>query len=351
MKKKAIAELEVMEWLEKLLSKKRKQQVSVSKSGGDKHIWFLRSGKISSAPDYEITIDGKSEFCEFQYAENGELNFFDFKVSKVGKMKDGVREPHKDRKFVYIIKSTCQYAILTPKWIVEKSTEGGVPAWGNRKACRIPKDIFMKRFSKDKALNNTIKCINKKNQLLEYQSELYDDEADRFSKKLQDIVDKDKKFIVMPKTLSGFYESCFLMHKLNRIPENRNLWIVYLASYLNEGMNSQELAQFVFSLDFLYSSIETLEEKELDSVVNSINSVKRILDNHYKADFKTAKHLTPNDEIKNYLFAINLYEDIIQDIIANYEPDSYEPDFKPITKIFQSIPDIDKIHAIVMGTQ
>ena len=108
MKKKAIAELEVMEWLEKLLSKKRKQQVSVSKSGGDKHIWFLRSGKISSAPDYEITIDGKSEFCEFQYAENGELNFFDFKVSKVGKMKDGVREPHKDRKFVYIIKSTCQ---------------------------------------------------------------------------------------------------------------------------------------------------------------------------------------------------------------------------------------------------
>lgn len=347
MKKKAVAELEVMAWLERLLAKTTGKTVTVKKSGGDKHIWFLRSGKITGGPDYEVMIDGKSEMYEFQYAEHDDLKFFDFKVSKVGKKsKSGNREPYEDRKFIYIIKSKMEYAILTPKWIIDNSTEDGVPAWGDRKACRVPHDVFVKEFSKDDALNDIIESINKKNLLLEFQSGLYDDESDRFSRRLQRIVDEDREFSVIPKTLSGFYESCFLMGKLNRIPVNRNLWIVYLASYLKENMNSQELFQFVFSLDYLYSSIESLEKNELESVVTSIKKVSEILAKHSKADYRTSNHLSRNDEIRNYLFSINLYEDIVQDIIANYKSDGYDPGFKPITKIFQSIPDLNKVYSI-----
>lgn len=348
MKKKAIAELEVMAWLESLLAETTGKTVAVEKSGGDKHVWFLRSGKITGGPDYEVIIDGKSEMYEFQYAENDDLKFFDFKVSKVGKKtKSGDREPHKDRKFIYIIKSRMEYAILTPAWIIANSTEDGVPAWGDRKACRVPRDVFVKEFSKDDALKDIIESINKKNLLLEFQSDLYDAESDRFSRRLQNIVDEDREFSVIPKTLSGFYESCFLMDKLNRIPVNRNLWIVYLASYLKENMNSQELFQFVFSLDYLYSSIESLEKNELESVVTSIKKTSEVLAKHSKADYRASSHLSRNDEVRNYLFSINLYEDIVQDIIANHKSDTYDPGFKPITKIFQSIPDLNKVFSIV----
>ncbi|MGC9337265.1 MAG: hypothetical protein ACP5EQ_04125 [Candidatus Cloacimonadia bacterium] len=70
MKKKAIAELEVLEWLESRVRELYpKKHVKVYKSGGDKFLWFLRKGGVSREPDFIAEInDEKIEF-EFQYAE------------------------------------------------------------------------------------------------------------------------------------------------------------------------------------------------------------------------------------------------------------------------------------------
>jgi hypothetical protein len=86
MKKKAIAELEVLEWLERKVKELYPgKRVKVYKSGGDKFLWFLRKGGISREPDFIAEINDKKIELEFQYAEKGDLDFYDFKVSKVNK--------------------------------------------------------------------------------------------------------------------------------------------------------------------------------------------------------------------------------------------------------------------------
>ena len=68
MKKKAIAELEILDWLkDKLKEMYSKRRVSVFKSGGDKFLWFLRQGGISRAPDFIAEIDDDEIEIEFQY--------------------------------------------------------------------------------------------------------------------------------------------------------------------------------------------------------------------------------------------------------------------------------------------
>jgi hypothetical protein len=60
MKKKAIAELEIVEWLEeKVKALYPGKQIKVYKSGGDRFLWFLRKGGISREPDFVVEIDNK----------------------------------------------------------------------------------------------------------------------------------------------------------------------------------------------------------------------------------------------------------------------------------------------------
>lgn len=84
MKKKAIAELEVLKWLgSKVKQLYPKKRVKVYKSGGDKFLWFLRKGGVSRESDFIADIDKEEIKFEFQYAEKADLKFYDFKVSKV----------------------------------------------------------------------------------------------------------------------------------------------------------------------------------------------------------------------------------------------------------------------------
>ena len=140
MKKKAIAELEFLPILQGMLS-----PATVEKHGADAELWFLQQrGKITQAPDYRaVWPDGREFLYEFQYAEEVEgLNFFDFKVSKVGKKAKGKRAPHEGREFFYVVKPGAQYAFIPPRWIMENGREGPVPAWGSRPAYRVPEDVF-----------------------------------------------------------------------------------------------------------------------------------------------------------------------------------------------------------------
>lgn len=94
MKKKAIAELEVLEWLQHILEQLHpNKRVKVYKSGGDKFLWFLRKGGISREPDFIAEIgDEKTEF-EFQYVNADIDNFyFNFKSSKL--IKKGSPQRH-----------------------------------------------------------------------------------------------------------------------------------------------------------------------------------------------------------------------------------------------------------------
>lgn len=345
MKKKAIAELEVKEWLEETLSKQSRKKVTVEKSGGDAHVWFLRTGKISGDPDYKVWAGGECMEYEFQYSDSADLDFFDFKVSKIGKKAKGKRIPHKNRKFVYIIKPTLQYAVFDPAWVMQNGKVAGVPAWGNRTAYRVPRDIFAGIMSRDVHLRPIVDSINRKNDLLDFQAAFLEREERRLSAALQKTVDDDEAFSIIPKTLKGFYESCFLMNRMQKHPQNRNLWIVYLATYLSDNLNSLELSRFVFSLDYLYSSIEMLEQDELRTVAKSIAAVAKLLDRHHAENFRTSNDLSPREEIRNYLFSVNLYEDLVQDVILNYMKEERSRELPPVTKIFQTVKDIEKVHA------
>ena len=148
MKKKAIAELEVLPFLEKVLKERKSDDgLRVRKYGGDAELWFQSSGKgVTGTPDYLAQWgDGESLTYEFQLAEETDgLKFFDFKVSKVGKKKHGKpRVPYPDREFFYIMKDRAQYAFITPQWIAHNGKVDTVPVWGNRNAYRVPRGNFL----------------------------------------------------------------------------------------------------------------------------------------------------------------------------------------------------------------
>lgn len=340
MKKKAIVELEIIGWFQnKLKELHQTDNVTVSKTGGDAHMWFLRSGKISGEPDYVACIDGIKHRFEFQYAGGDDLPFYDFKVSKIGKKNKGIRTPYSDRAFLYILMPSNQFAIFTPEWVMLNGKEAGVPAWGNRTAFRVPADRFKEIFAVDEKLSGEIESIKKKFALLDAQSRFIKSENKRLSDSLQNIVDHEKIFQIIPKTLSGFYKACFLMDRINKYPRNHSLWLVYGASFYSENLNSRELARLIYSLDFLYSGSDDIEENVLVSFVDSMLKITAHITSMQRKNLQTCANLSPNEEIVNFLFTANLYEDIVQELRFLYKVNC----FRPINKIFQSVEDFNSV--------
>lgn len=342
MKKKAIAELEIREWFEnKLKEMNNTDEVTVEKSGGDAHLWFTRSGRISGEADYKAWIKGEKHNFEFQYADSGDLPFYDFKVSKVGKKIKGKRTPYRDKMFLYIIKPLNQFAVFSPEWIMENGKEEGVPAWGNRTAFRVPATRFKTVFQEDDSLANVVETIDKKNRLLEIQSGFIEREKEKFSKELQEVVDEEKTFKIMPKTLEGFYKPCFLVDRVDACPENRALWLIYGASFYADSLNSYEFARLIYSLDFLYAGTNLLERHEIRALVGTIEKCAGYIGEIQKANLQTSGSFSPNEETVNFLFAVNLYEDMSQELIHTYGVEGIEP----VNKIFQSVRNMDFVLA------
>lgn len=340
MKKKAIAELEILDWLQQKLSTIYKdKQATVLKSGGDSFLWFLRKGGITRESDFKAKIKNKDCYFEFQYADRDDLDFYDFKVSKVGKKIKGNRIPHPDKKFVYILKPTLEYAVFGPKWIAKNSEYGMVPAWRSF-AYRVPKSKFRKILKKDKTLKNICRTIDIKNFFLNYQHELIDITKDNLSYLLQEVIDEEKIVKIIPNNLESFFRICFILNNLNRSPLNSNIWIVYLLSYISHKNTTEDLYKILYCVDFLYSKTD-LEENELNKLIDGILKCKELLKKFEQKDgtFKSSLHLSPKDEIRYALFSINLLEDLMQDIIHYYKTDK----LKPIEKIYQSVGYIDKV--------
>jgi len=344
MKKKAIAELEVLEWLRnKVKGLYPKKQVKVYKSGGDKFLWFLRKGGVSREPDFIAEIDNAKIEFEFQYAEKVNLDFYDFKVSKVAKKKGGKRVPVENKFFVYIHKPFLKYAIFKPEWVLNNGEYGMVEAWRSF-AFRVPKEKFERLLKADPTLRGLCERTDAKNFILNFQHVLIDINKDRLSYLLQGVIDENKIVKIIPKDMDSFFKVCFILDNLNKIPQNANLWLVYLLSYINKDTSLEDISKIVYCIDFLYSKIE-LKPNELTQLISRVKELIEKIKGLYQNDgsYKSSLVSSPLDETRYALFSINLLEDLIQDIIYYYSITELEP----ITKIYENVRDVEKTYGLI----
>ena len=337
MKQKAIAELEVLSWPNQQI-KKEDSQAYVEKYGGDKFIWFLRKGGISREPDFIIKWTHKTaEYVEFQYTKE-KLKAYDFKVSKIApkdrKLKK--RIPKKGVRILYIIKPIYKFAFLDPVWIVKNSKETVAPAWGNAPVFRVNEEKIKSLLKSDKKLKPICDMIDMKLAMLNFQHNLIDMEKEQFSYLLQQVVDEKKLLTITPKTLSGFFRVCFILNHIEKTPINVNVWLVYLLSFLDQKLNSKEIFELIYSLDFLYSKTD-LQKNEVYRMVDGIKKLYKKIQSFSKLNgsFQSDKILAPLEDTRYSLFAINILEDLTQDILFYY---GKQAGLKPVRKIYQTIP-------------
>lgn len=348
MKKKAIAELEIIEWLEsKVKQIYPNKRVKVYKSGADKFLWFLRKGGVSREPDFIAEINDEKVEFEFQYAEKGDLEFYDFKVSKVAKSIKGTRKPIENKFFVYIHKPLLKYAIFKTEWIVENGEYGMVEAWRSY-AYRIPRDKFEKLLKPDESLEVLCKRIDAKNYILNFQHELIDINKEKLSHLLQSVIDENKIVKIIPKDLESFFRVCFILDNINKIPQNSNLWLIYLLSYITDKITLEDISKIVYCIDFLYSKIE-LKQNELTQLVDKIKELLEIIKSYYQEDgsYRSSLKVSTLEETRYALFSINLLEDLIQDMIYYYSVEN----FKPIKKIYENVGDIEKTYSLLRNAK
>ena len=333
MKKKAIAELEFLDWLKiKLPKVYHQKQVEVSKAGGDAFLWFLREGGITREPDFIAKVGDQAIEFEFQYADRIDLDFYDFKVSKVAKKVGGKRIPHPGKQFIYVIKPTLQYAVFDCQWITQNGEYGMVPAWRSY-AYRVRRERFEAILERDNSLQNVVKVVNIKNEFLNFQFQLLDIWRDKFSYLLQSVIDEDRMIKIIPKDLDSFFKVVFTLDNLQKIPQNASLWLIYLLSYINDKIDSDRLAKITYCVDFLYSKVK-LKDNELRQLTLKIGELLNYVHSIEQRDgtYKSSVKISPIEEIQNVLFSINLLEDMIQDTIYYYKVSS-----KSIKRIFENI--------------
>mgnify|MGYP001033398377 CR=1 FL=1 len=344
MKKKAIAELEVLEWLEnKVKQLYPNKQVHVYKSGGDKFLWFLRKGGISREADFIAEIDKEKTEFEFQYAEKADLEFYDFKVSKVAKRQGGRRKSIEDKLFVYIHKPLLKYAIFKPEWIMKNGEYGMVPAWRSY-AFQVPRAKFERSLKPDSTLKSLCYSIDAEFFILNFQHELIDINKDKLSYLLQGVIDENKIVKIIPKDLDSFFEICFILDNINKIPQNANLWLVYLLTYINQDTSLEDTSKIAYCIDFLYSKIE-LKPNELALLVSKVKELLRRIKFLYHEDgsYRSSLKASPLDETRYALFSINLLEDLIQDMLFYYSI----AELKPIKKIYENAEDVEKTYELL----
>jgi hypothetical protein len=348
MKKKAIAELEVVEWLEsKVKELHPNKTVKVYKAGGDKFLWFLRKGGISREPDFIAEINDEKVQFEFQYAERGDLEFYDFKVSKVTKSRRGKRETLENKFFFYIHKPLLKYAIFTPEWVMKNGEYGMVEAWRSY-AFRVPKDKFENLLESDKSLKVLCDKIEMKDFILNFQHVLIDINREKLSHLLQSVIDEANIVKIIPKDLDSFFEVCFILDNLNKIPKNANLWLVYLLSYVNDDNSLEDISKITYCIDFLYSKIE-LKANELTQVISKIRELLKKVKMCYKGDgsYRLSLKVSPLDETRYALFSINLLEDLVQDMIFYYSV----TEVRPIKKIYENVEEVEKTYKLLESAQ
>ena len=346
MKRKAIVELEVLEWLEnKLKEFYPRKEVKVYKSGGDKFLWFLRKGGVTGDADFTAEIDGGKEKLEIelQYTEREDLRFYDFKKSKV--IKKGLLI--KNKLFLFIHKPKLMYAIFDPKWVVNNGRLDMVPAWRSM-AYRVPKENIENILKPDDRLKDILAKVEMKKYILDFQHQLIEINKESLSRLLQSVIDEEKIVKIIPKDLDSFFKVCFILDNIDKFPENANLWLIYILTYINNELSLEKIYKIVYCMDFLYSKSKVeLQKNEVEQLIPKIEELIRLIKSFYKNDgsYTSEYTVSPLEETRYALFSINLLEDIIQDIIYYYP--KWSQNLKPINKIYQNVEDIEKTYNMI----
>lgn len=349
MKKKAVAELEFLPFLQEVLAERHQDAtLRVAKHGGDAELWFdVKS--VSQAPDYRAVWGRNRSFLyEFQLAEETDrLPFFDFKLAKVGKKERGKsRVPYADREFFYILKDRRQYAFIEPKWIAANGNIAGVPAWGSRPAYRVPRDRFLPEFKDGgESLAKAISSVDDKNYLLEFQARFLEREGAQFSRELQQVVDEEKLLSIVPRTLDGFYRVCYLLDKIGKRPDAPGVWLVYLLSFFSSDMAAVNFARYIYALDFLYFHCAAMQENEKAALQPALQQDLAYIARRANAETGAFAHdpkESPIEETRQILFAVNLLEDIKQDAVVKLGFALAKAE-----KIFELLPDAAKTAAFI----
>lgn len=161
--------------------------------------------------------------------------------------------------------------------------------------------------------------------------EFYDIEAEKLSRRLQDVVDHNKIMKIMPRTLQGMCDSCYLLDSIGKAPDNAGGWLVYLCSFFKEDMPAKEMARFMFSLDFLNTACGTLEENEQkvhSDICKRIATRIKNLNLGKQGLFSDDATNSPLEETRQVLFSTNMLENMNQTAVK---------------KLFQTIPNISAI--------
>ena len=156
---------------------------------------------------------------------------------------------------------------------------------------------------------------------------------------LQQVIDEQKIIKIIPNDLGSFFRICFILENINKVPQNSNLWLIYLLSFISTKNTTEELYKILYCIDFLYSKTN-LKNNELQKLVEAILLCQKIVNKHQKngSAYKSSIKIAPIDEVRYTLFSINILEDLKQDIIYYYHSDK----LYPVKKIYQTV-DIEKI--------
>jgi hypothetical protein len=242
-----------------------------------------------------------------------------------------------------ILKDPARYVLLSPLWIAKHGKVAEVPAW-RTEAYRVPVAVLEDRAIIEPTLEPVLLTIDLKNQLLEFQNSLFDIVADELSSVLQTVIDENQLVSIVPETLEGFFQVCFLMTVLGKELKNKKMWLSYLASFTDLLTDSRRLYQLMFSLDFLYFVLPP-DRQVLKIVEEPLRRVEqRITEWQGPQGFTSSPHLSPLREVQYSLASLNMLEDIIQD--ASYYV-GLPPGLRPVTTIFDRITYLQDVAAIV----
>jgi hypothetical protein len=248
MKRKAIAELEILAWLGNTLHSRFGSRLrSVKKSGGDAHLWFSRFGGITRDPDFVCHLTEETRQIEFQYADKPRADYYDFKLSKIAPKRRGRREPRTDLEILLILKDPARYVFLSPPWVANHGFIAEVPAW-RTDAYRVPASLVHGQVTADPTLEPVLRSVDLKNALLEFQHSLFDEMSEELSVLLQTVVDENQLVSIVPETLDGFFQVCFILMALGKEPKNKKMWLSYLTSFVDECTDARRLFSICFPL-------------------------------------------------------------------------------------------------------
>ncbi len=184
-------------------------------------------------------------------------------------------------------------------------------------------------------LNELIQNIEIKKTLLHFQHELLNKISEELSFLLQQVIDEKKILSLIPDSLDSFFNVCFLLDKIERIPKNINLWIIYLLTYITGKNTLSEIYKIVYCLDFLYTKTKELKTNELHCIISNIKRLIEMIKKCYQSNgsYLSCPKESPFEETRYAIFSINLIEDMIQDLVYNYEV----IDLNPIKIIFENL--------------